>query len=62
MKVIITFTFSVITHRKVSLWLWISLENLGDFLSYFVATLYKFALFRLTGQFFFSVIPEELAG
>ena len=31
MKVIITFTFVAITSGKVSLWLWKSLENSGNF-------------------------------
>ena len=32
--------FVVITYEKVSLWLWKSLENSGNFFSYFVATLF----------------------
>jgi len=38
--------FVVITYRKVSLWLWKSLENLGNFFSYLVATLYAFSSVR----------------
>jgi len=38
MKVIITFTFVMMTHGKVSLWLWKSLEN-SEYFCYFVATL-----------------------